>query len=68
MFVAKDPDLDPALNTKCNIYIVRVEDSGPSPTLERIVVPGYEGASTGPVISSDGSKAAFLSMNFNGYE
>jgi len=68
IFVAKDPDLDPALNTKANVYIARLWDVGPSPTIERVIIPGFEGASSSPVISPDGSKAAFLSMKKNGYE
>jgi dipeptidyl aminopeptidase/acylaminoacyl peptidase len=71
VFVSKDPDLNPALHTKSNVYIRHInswdaEDN--TPTLQRVIIPGFEGASTSPVISPDGSKAAFLSMKAAGYE
>ena len=71
MFIAKDPDLNPALNTKSNVYIINVNswDSGKhNNVLQRVIIPGFEGASASPIISSDGHKAAFLSMQTNGYE
>ena len=70
IFVSKDPDLDPALNTKVNVYISRIRswDSSEAPTLLKVIIPGFEGASTSPVCSPNGSKAAFLSMRKNGYE
>ena len=72
VFVAKDPQLDPALNTKCNVYLIKVQDWTGKGERERnlfqVVIPGFEGASTSPVCSRDGKKAAFLSMKKNGYE
>lgn len=70
IFVAKDPELDPALNTKVNVYLIRMVawDEAAVPVLERVVVRGFEGASGSPVISPDGSRAAFLAMKKNGYE
>ena len=69
ILVAKDPDVDPALNTKCNVYIVKISASNEAavPVPERFSIPGFEGACTSPVISSDCSRAAFLSMRKNGY-
>ena len=71
IFVAKDPDLNPALNTKSNVYILQIRswdrDASP-PILEQVIIPGFDGASTSPVVSPDGSRAAFLSMRKNGYE
>jgi dipeptidyl aminopeptidase/acylaminoacyl peptidase len=69
-FVSKDPDLDPALNTKCNVYLVNVDlwTQGPVAGPRRVEVKGFEGASTAPVFSPDGSHVAFLSQKRNGYE
>ena len=70
IFTAKDPDLVPALNTKTNVYILRMQswDGKKTPTMLRVIIPGFDGASSSPVVSPDGSKAAFLSMKANGYE
>jgi dipeptidyl aminopeptidase/acylaminoacyl peptidase len=71
IFVSKDPDFNPALNVKSNVYIVRVDSwdgSKESSAPQRVIIPGYEGASTSPTISPDGQKAAFLSMKTAGYE
>lgn len=70
IFVAKDPDLNPALNTTCNIYHIELssfEDKNP-PKPVVFPIAGYEGAASSPVFSRDGSKAAFLKMKKNGYE
>lgn len=70
IFVAKDPKLNPALNTKENVYLLHVGnwEGQEAPTLQQIIVPGYEGAAGSPVFSHDGSKAAFLMMETRGYE
>ena len=69
MFTAKDTDLNPALNVKTNVYILRISSwDKDSNTLLKVVVPGFEGASTSPVLSPDGKKGAFLSMKTAGYE
>lgn len=70
IFVAKDPKLNPALNTKENVYLIHIRDweGNEMPTLQQVVVPGYEGAATSPVFSEDGTKAAFLMMKTRGYE
>ena len=69
-FVAKDPTLDPAINTKTNFYFLPVSSfsSPPSSSLQKVEVEGLQGASTGPVFSPDGVAAAFLQMKENGYE
>ena len=70
-FVAKDPDLNPAFNTKSNFYYVGAE-VGPqglkytSPA--KIEVEGLEGASTSPVFEPNAEGAAFFQMKQNGYE
>ncbi|CAK1363967.1 Dipeptidyl-peptidase 5 [Cercospora beticola] len=70
IFVSKDPKSNPALTTKENVYILHIHDweGQHAPTLQQVVVPGFDGASGSPVFSPDGSQAAFLSMKTNGYE
>jgi dipeptidyl aminopeptidase/acylaminoacyl peptidase len=69
VFVAKDPDLDPATHTKCTCYHIPLsfketfaEDPRP------ITVAGFEGAATSPVFSPGGKSVAFLQMKEDGYE
>lgn len=70
IFVAKDPTIDPALNTKCDFYYVSIPDfSKPSPSLpQKAKVEGLEGAASSPAFSPSGKGAAFLKMTQNGYE
>lgn len=71
LFVAKDPKLQPATNTKSNVYLITREDFDGTQSLSephQISINGYEGASTSPAFSADGSKLAFLQMTKNGYE
>ncbi|KAF2739293.1 dipeptidyl-peptidase 5 precursor [Polyplosphaeria fusca] len=77
VFTAKDPDLDPALHTKTNIYLIAKqclpEDCMWSnlqalPELQKVEIYGFDGASTSPVFSPDGKQIAFLSMKTDGYE
>lgn len=70
-FVAKDPELNPATNTKCNFYHVFIDTSTDGPTFskpKKYGKEGIEGASSSPVLSPDGNSAAFLQMKENGYE
>jgi dipeptidyl aminopeptidase/acylaminoacyl peptidase len=69
-FVAKDPNLDPATNTRSNVYLVSpitysASDSGKP---YQIPIANFEGASTYPAFSPDCKQLAFLSMKENGYE
>ena len=70
VFVSKDPNLNPALNTKCNVYLVNVDSWKQSAKAKpkEVLIRGFEGASTSPVFSPDGLQVAFLSMRRNGYE
>jgi dipeptidyl aminopeptidase/acylaminoacyl peptidase len=70
IFVSKDPKLNPALNTKANVYLLEVGDWAGQQAAEprQILVPSFEGAATSPTFSPDGSKAAFLMMQRGGYE
>ncbi|CAK4031317.1 Dipeptidyl-peptidase 5 [Lecanosticta acicola] len=70
IFVTKDPELNPALNTKCNVYILNVPSwTGEKETkLTQIYWDNLQGACTSPVFSPDGDSVAFLGMKTNGYE
>jgi dipeptidyl aminopeptidase/acylaminoacyl peptidase len=73
VFVAKDPDLNPATHTKQNLYIVpRSETNSTSfdllSTPQKITLEGFEGATTSPVFSPNGKSVAFTSMREDGYE
>ena len=69
-FVAKDPSLDPAANTRSDFYYLDIPDFlGPSSKAPRkFGVHGLEGASSSPRISPDGTAVVFLQMKENGYE
>ena len=73
-FVAKDPDLDPAFNTKCNTYVLPLEnftkqpDSSSSIQKVQLGTAGFDGAATGPSFSPDGKALVFMQMKENGYE
>lgn len=69
-FVAKDPAMDIATNTKANFYYLPIADftNASSAKLGIVEVKGLEGACSSPAISSDGRSAAFLQMKKNGYE
>ena len=71
IFIAKDPGLDPAINTKGNAYILPIADftqpANPSGPL-KVVLEGFEGAATAPAFSPDGNSAVFMWMKQNGYE
>jgi len=66
-FVAKDPNLNPATNTKTNLYYVTIDGSTYSEP-KMVELDGFEGASTAPALSPTGSGVAFLQMKENGYE
>ncbi|EMC95414.1 hypothetical protein BAUCODRAFT_578118 [Baudoinia panamericana UAMH 10762] len=73
IFVTKDPKLNPALNTKCNIYLLHMYSwtgnlPNLQPVLEEIPIPDFEGAATCPVFDATGTRAAWLMMKDNGYE
>jgi pre-mRNA-splicing helicase BRR2 len=69
-FVAKDPDLNPATHTKCDLWFVRRSDPMDMTFEEpiRIAVPGIDGAASSPSFSPDGRSIAFLKMATDGYE
>lgn len=70
IFVAKDPALNPAFNTKCNLYYIPVSDFSENPASKprKLELESLQGAATSPVFSPDGRSAAFLQMQQNRYE
>ena len=70
IFVAKDPAVNPATNTKCDLYYVPIADFSASPRdlPQRAATDGLEGAASSPVFSPQGRGAVFLKMKQNGYE
>lgn len=72
VFTAKDPELDPALHTKTNIYTILADDFWTrkefSNDAKSLKIEGYDGAKTSPVFSHDGKALAFLAMRTDGYE
>ncbi|EAL85241.2 oligopeptidase family protein [Aspergillus fumigatus Af293] len=70
VFVAKDPNLNPATHTSCSCYYCPMFSWTGVGALEAKVctVKGLEGAMSSPVLSSDGSSIALLGMREDGYE
>ncbi|KAK3496899.1 Alpha/Beta hydrolase protein [Neurospora hispaniola] len=70
IFVAKDPELNPALYTKTDLYYVPLktftEEQPPSPQI--VETPGLEGYTNSPVFSHCGRKVAFTRMRSKQYE
>ncbi|KAK2758623.1 hypothetical protein FQN54_003313 [Arachnomyces sp. PD_36] len=70
VFISKAPGLNPATHTKCVCYYCPIsswtEEFTPNP--KTISVSDLHGALSSPVISSDGSRLAYLSMREDGYE
>lgn len=72
VFTAKDPELDPALHTKTNIYTILSDDFWTrkefSNDAKSMRIEGYDGAKTSPVFAHDGKSLVFLAMRTDGYE
>jgi dipeptidyl aminopeptidase/acylaminoacyl peptidase len=70
VFVARDPDLDPATHTRCYAYFIPRTDlmSVNVPDPIRLLVPGLEGWATSPAFSPDGRKICALYQKIDGYE
>ncbi|KAF2831459.1 dipeptidyl-peptidase-like protein V precursor [Ophiobolus disseminans] len=74
VFTSKAPGINPATNTKTNIYVVAKTGFWHNlfyeefPEINKVTIDGFEGASTSPVFSSSGKMIAFLSMKTGGYE
>jgi len=68
-FVAKDIKSNPALHTKCELYLVPISSFVETTTNHlNVRTPGFDGAKTSPVLSPDGKKLALLVMEEDGYE
>ncbi|CAL5867797.1 uncharacterized protein PFLUO_LOCUS2018 [Penicillium psychrofluorescens] len=72
VFIAKDPDLDPATHTACSCYYAPMFSwTGMSSKDSVCRVQGFkglQGAMSSPVITSDGGSIALLAMQIDGYE
>jgi dipeptidyl aminopeptidase/acylaminoacyl peptidase len=75
IWLAKDPGLNPSWNTKCNVYVRRIDSWDPleegfqtSSEIRQIDVVGFDGVAVSPVFAPVGNKAAFLMMRKNRYE
>jgi dipeptidyl aminopeptidase/acylaminoacyl peptidase len=71
VFVARDPDLDPATHTRCYAYFIpkthlmdRLDQFKPV----KLLVPWLQGSATSPVFSPDGKMIAALYQKTDGYE
>ena len=70
VFVAKDPGANPALHTSCSCYYCPMFSwtSLSGPQIKAYKVQALVGAMSSPVLSSDGSSIALLTMGQDGYE
>lgn len=72
VFVAKDPGRSPALHTSCSCYyspmLSWTSMSASVPQAKAYKVQSLKGAMSSPVLSSDGSSIALLTMREDGYE
>ncbi|KAF4122441.1 WD40-like Beta Propeller Repeat [Geosmithia morbida] len=70
VFVAKDPELNPARFTKTDLYYIPIEEGAlKKPVEPRIVTTeGLRGYSMSPSFSRDGTKVAFTRMKSDKYE
>jgi dipeptidyl aminopeptidase/acylaminoacyl peptidase len=75
IWLAKDPGINPAWNTKCNVYVRRIDSWDPleegfhtNAEIRQIDVAGFDGVAASPVFAPVGNKAAFLMMRKNRYE
>lgn len=72
VFVAKDPEVNPATHTACICYYCPIFDWTATSTNVQTVqvrkVTRLQGAMSSPILSSDGSSIAVLAMREDGYE
>jgi pre-mRNA-splicing helicase BRR2 len=68
VFVAKDPDLNPATHTSCICYYCPMFSLEAVGIRETCRLPTLQGAMTSPALSSDGSSIILLLMMEDGYE
>ena len=71
IFIAKDPKLNSATHTKSNAYLLPISDfkaPAKSSALQKLQVPGFEGAANSPAFCPAGKSAVFFQMKEDGYE
>ena len=69
VFVAKDPELNPARNTKTDLYYVPLKSFSDKPTHPQMVKTGnLRGYTVAPTFSNNGKKIAFSRMRHQQYE
>jgi dipeptidyl aminopeptidase/acylaminoacyl peptidase len=74
IWLAKNPEMNPSWNTKCNVYIRQIGSWDPAggvstpSQIRQIDVAGFDGLAASPVFAPVGNKAAFLMMRKNRYE
>ncbi|KAJ5114541.1 hypothetical protein NUU61_000300 [Penicillium alfredii] len=73
VFIAKDPSLNPATHTSCSCYYSPMFSwtswtNMSAPDAKVCKVAPLQGAMASPVLSSDGSSIALLTMREDGYE
>ncbi|KAI2785878.1 hypothetical protein POX_h09640 [Penicillium oxalicum] len=70
VFVAKDPNLNPATHTACACYYAPMFSwtSMSASEVKPCKVSGLQGAMSSPVLSPDGGSIALLAMQTDGYE
>ena len=66
VFVAKDPQLNPARYTKSDLYYISLQSADTSPQL--VKTGNLRGYSSSPVFSPDGKSVAFARMKADQYE
>lgn len=70
VFVAKDPELNPAAHTSCSCYYCPMFSWTSMRTSDSKIckISGLHGAMSSPALSSDGGSIALLAMQKDGYE
>lgn len=68
LFHSKDPHVNPAWHTRTEVYLVPLSPRTAAEAEPRSITVGTQGACASPVLSPDGSRAAWLEMREDGYE
>ncbi|KAI5308425.1 hypothetical protein KEM55_005751, partial [Ascosphaera atra] len=70
VFISKDPALNDAMHTKCNLYYVQLESWTSTTPLQAscLDLGALRGALTSPVLSPKNNALALLAMQEDGYE
>lgn len=68
LFHSKDPHVNPAWHTRTEVYLVPLSPRTAAEAEPRSITVGTQGACASPVLSPDGTRAAWLEMREDGYE